>query len=105
MAERTRRLKVVWTQQAESQLQETLEYWINKNKSTKYANSLLLEVLSKSKKLETDPFLAPRTEFVEIRNLVVKDYSLFYKVLEIEIVILAFWDNRRNPDNLKNLLT
>jgi hypothetical protein len=35
------------------------------------------------------------------RLTVMHDYSLFYTVTEKYVYILAFWDNRQNPERLK----
>ena len=33
------------------------------------------------------------------------DFSLYYMVDEGSIVVLAFWDNRQDPDKLDQFLT
>ena len=44
------------------------------------------------------PELGKAVELSDYRVFIIDNYSLFYKVLETEIFIALFWDNRRSPD-------
>jgi len=50
--------------------------------------------------LESGNYLGKPTDFKDVRVSLVSHFSIFYKVLEKEIIIVGMWDNRRNPDDL-----
>ncbi|MFT6970792.1 MAG: hypothetical protein ACJAXX_001358, partial [Roseivirga sp.] len=49
------------------------------------------------------PFEYPETSFPEVRVAAMNHYSIFYKVADDSIIILAFWDNRQDPKKLLSL--
>jgi hypothetical protein len=44
------------------------------------------------------------TDFKDVKVASLGNFSIYYKVLEREIVITAFWDNRQDPETLLSLL-
>ncbi len=94
--------KVLWTSEAEQTFNQNILYleyewtevvienFINKAEesiSTIKANPLLFPVVSKKKGIH--------------KCLVVKQVSLYYKVVGKNIYLLTFWNNYQNPDRLK----
>jgi plasmid stabilization system protein ParE len=56
----------------------------------------------KEKEIAKNPRSGVKTEFEGILKIkILKYYSLFYRINNKTIEIVAFWDNRRNPDNLE----
>lgn len=49
--------KIKWTPEAEKLYFETLEYWINHNKSNNYSLKIIAEVERKEKLLSNNPFI------------------------------------------------
>ena len=94
--------QITWTQKAEKQLIQTLIYWNNRNKSNSYSKKLLKEVKKREIYLAENPNsgMAIGYELV-LKISVLRVFSLVYKLKEEQIIILAFWDNRRNPDHLE----
>jgi len=41
------------------------------------------------------------TSLKSIRMYIIKDYLMFYEILESRILILTIWDSRQNPVKLK----
>ena len=81
-----------------------LKYWIKRNKSDVYSKKLYKiiseELLKLSSKIEAKIFIPS----FEPDNLIIeKKYSIFYKVdwNKNQLQVVRFWDNRRNPKNLK----
>ncbi len=89
MAKRT----VKWTEKANFERKEILDYWINRNKSKTYSiklNKLFVEAVNKIARF---PTTGRKTDFDEnIRLKIVKDYLLFYEYDDIQLKILSVWD-------------
>ncbi len=92
--------KVVWTKNAEIQLQEILEFFTERNKSGQYSLRLFKEIKEKLKSAAQRPDLGIKTKLEQIRGLIIGDYILFYEILEDKILVLKVWDCRQNPDKL-----
>ncbi len=43
------------------------------------------------------------TKYPKVRLSALKHFSILYKVLESEIIVVAFWDNRQDPKLLLEL--
>tara|TARA_R100000789_G_C2987675_1_gene145211 strand:- start:106 stop:267 length:162 start_codon:yes stop_codon:yes gene_type:complete len=44
------------------------------------------------------------TDFKDVRVASLGNFSIYYKVLNKHIIIVAFWDNRQNPKELLTIL-
>jgi len=92
--------KIVWTQNAELQLQQILLFFIERNKSGLYSQKLYqkfkVELLNAAKK----PEIGIQTKLKQIRGLIVLDYILFYEIFEDKLMVLKVWDCRQNPNKI-----
>ena len=104
MVTEKKNLKIIWTRTAERQLFHVLEYWINKNKSPRYAEKLSDLVWNHTFFLSQNPYASTESNFPDIRRASLGPFSLFFKVYQNELLIMAFWDNRQDPEKLRNLL-
>lgn len=94
--------QIRWTKKPLLSLAETLAYWNIHNSSETYSLKLRIEVKKKEKEIAKNPRSGVKTEFEGILKIkILKYYSLFYRINNKTIEIIAFWDNRRNPDNLE----
>lgn len=93
--------RVIWSSSAEKDLQQILEYWIHRNKSTRYSKRLLSLFIDYSKLLQRKNNIGKPTDVLNVRQGVIGDFSMFYEVAPTEIYILRIWDNRQNPESLK----
>lgn len=88
--------KIVWTEKANLERKEILEYWINRNKSKKYSikrNKLFLESI---RLIAQFLAIGRKTDFDEnVRLKVVRDYLLFYEFDKRQIKVLSVWDARK----------
>ncbi|SEM12727.1 Plasmid stabilization system protein ParE [Chryseobacterium taichungense] len=92
---------LIWSHQAESDYIDILEYWMNHNKSNKYSTKLIDEVEKKEKLISKNPNIGSLSEIEGVRYILIdKNFSLYYRINDDVIEILAFWDNRRDPDSL-----
>lgn len=92
--------EVIWTKTSEIQLQEILEFFNKRNKSTLYSRKLYKKFRKELITVSKNPELGIKTKLDQIRGLIIEDYILFYEILEDRIIILRVWDCRQNPDNL-----
>lgn len=90
--------KVVWTQIAETELQEILEFFLNRNRSNAYSLKLYRKFTAELKLVAKNPGIGIKTKLPSIRGLIIEDYIIFYEILTDKIMVLQLWDCRQNPD-------
>jgi len=91
---------VVWTITASKQRQEILRYWTEKNGSTLYAAKLIKIVKIRIQTISRNPDAFKPTSFNDVRVSSMGHFSLYYKINETELIVVAFWDNRQDPKKL-----
>lgn len=95
---------VIWTRTADIQFVGVLEYWIKRNQSKTYSQKLVKLVTERTVQIAQQPFIYKKTDFKDIRVASLRNFSIYYKISEREIIITAFWDNRQDPKKLFQLL-
>lgn len=95
---------VVWTRTADIQLVGILEYWVKRNKSNLYSIKLVKLVAEKTQQIAKTPFIYKLTDYKDTRVATLKNYSIYYKVTNTQVLITAFWDNRQDPKKLLMIL-
>jgi plasmid stabilization system protein ParE len=94
--------RIIWSNQAETDYIDILKYWIEHNKSNKYSSKLMLEVEKKEKMISQNPYIGSPSEIKGVKYVLIdKNFSLYYRINEDVVEVLAFWDNRRNPENIR----
>lgn len=91
--------EIKWTTEAETLYLETLEYWINHNKSNAYALKIIEEVERKEKLLAHNPFIGAKIIEAkeEVRRvLVLENFSIHYRIQKKTIEIVSFWANKKD---------
>ncbi|MDO4881151.1 MAG: type II toxin-antitoxin system RelE/ParE family toxin [Capnocytophaga sp.] len=98
-------LTIVWLPKAKKQLFHILAFWIEKNKSATYSLKIEEEIRKMTNHLSVNPKIGQKVEYrEEVRRIIIlRHFSIFYKIIEEfeEIRIIAFWDNRNDPNKLK----
>jgi hypothetical protein len=100
MAER----EIVWTATADKQLQHTLDYWLDRNKSIEYPNKILLLLDEYIEHIANRPDAFRLTHHTTNRVCVMGTFSIYFKEINNVIYITCFWDNRQNPKRLRIVL-
>ena len=100
MAERN----VVWTKTADIQFVGILEYWVKRNKSSRYSQKLVRLVGQRTKQIAKSPFIYKSTDFNDVRVASLGNFSVYYKVTDKSIIVSAFWDNRQDSKKLLEIL-
>ena len=100
-------LKIIWSEFAETQLDEIYDYY-EKKVSTKVAKKLVRGIINEPKKLLKSPLIGQKEELLkqretEYRYLIFKNYKLIYSVDNQNgyIKIADVFDTRQNPIKLK----
>jgi plasmid stabilization system protein ParE len=96
MAKRT----IVWTDTAAKQRRQILKYWTERNQSTAFAEKLIEVTAKHLKVILKNPEAFKETEFDSLRESAMGHFSLYYKITETQIIVMAFWDNRQDPKKL-----
>ncbi len=95
--------RIIWSSQAVNDRKNILQYWNDRNKSNAYSIKLNRLFVEAVKLISEHPKIGKPTDFGNVRAKIVRDYILFFEEEEEQILILAIWDTRQNPDKL-NLL-
>jgi len=99
------RSKVIWTSFAKADFQETLDFYSKRNQNKIYSKKLLQRVRVLIQLLVRQPQLGAATEFEAVRAIGTSPFRIYYKVEEKRLVILLVWDARRNPEDLKEIIS
>ena len=97
-------VKIIWTNTATLQRRKILVYWNKRNKSTIYSKKLVTEITQRVNFLVNNPNIYIKTDFPNIRASTLGHYNIFYKITPDQLIVIAFWDNRRNPKTLSKIL-
>ncbi|MCZ2084047.1 MAG: type II toxin-antitoxin system RelE/ParE family toxin [Flavobacteriales bacterium] len=94
--------KVSWSVKASRELNEVYDYWTLNNNSNVYSEKILDETFRMINFLRLQSYIGEESRIKKIRRvLILENFSLFYKLMNDEIKVLSFFDNRRDPGNLK----
>ncbi|HBG69623.1 MAG: hypothetical protein A2W93_12545 [Bacteroidetes bacterium GWF2_43_63] len=93
--------KIIWSRRAFSELFKILEFFAERNKSKAYSAKLYKRINKELRLLIKHPDIGIKSDFENVRGLIVNDYILFYEYNDEIIMIHLIWDSRQNPENLK----
>ena len=96
--------KIKWTRTADLQYTGVLDFWLKRNKSSAYPRKLIELTSERLSQIARYPFIYQLSEYDNIRVTPLENFSIYYKVYNDLIIIVAFWDNRQNPDKLLDIL-
>lgn len=88
--------KIIWSTRAAKELQKILDYFNQRNKSTRYSIKLLNEIEGLTKNLSKNEMIGRLTSNKFTRVIPMKVYLIFYEVKQNYIEIVSFWDNRQD---------
>ena len=93
--------QIVWTQKANTERQDILQFWIDHNKSKVFSLKLDKLFITALRDLSKKPTIGRKTEFENVRVKIVREYLIFYEIVKRDIVVLSVWDGRRDKKNFK----
>ncbi|KUG12340.1 addiction module toxin RelE [Elizabethkingia sp. HvH-WGS333] len=93
--------KIIWTQKANLERRDILEYWIDRNKSKKFSIKLNKLIVGTIKQIAENPGIGRKTNLENVRVKIIRDYLLFYEFDENYSKVLTLWDGRRDENSLQ----
>ena len=76
--------KIVWAAKAKNNLEHTLEYWLNRNKSNSYPKKIVNDVIAKEDLLLANPFFFFLNNYKVIRRLLIlRNFHFFMHLKKI----------------------
>ncbi len=96
-------LSIKWSNRAVKEKSDILRYWVKHNGSETYSEKIETETDKAINLILENTLIGEKVKNRNnVRRLtVMRDYSIYYTVIEKYVYILAFWDNRQNPERLK----
>lgn len=88
--------KIIWSIRASKELRHILEYFNQRNKSTRYSLKLLNEIENLTRSLSKNESIGRLTSNKFTRVIPMKIYLIFYEINRGNIEIVSFWDNRQD---------
>jgi toxin YoeB len=90
--------RIIWSTRASKELKQVLEFYNQRNASTKYSLKILHEVDALLKTLSGNELIGRLTSNKFTRVIPMKNYLIFYEVNHDNIGIVSFWDNRQDKN-------
>lgn len=89
--------QIIWTERAQKERVELLNFWIKNNKSTVYSRKLN-ELIQRSLRIISNyPMIGKPTRIKNVRVKILSNYLIIYEVEPQKIIVLSIWDSRQNP--------
>lgn len=90
--------QIRWVREAIKEQVAIFEFWNQHNQSPTYSKKIYASLKRAEGRLKKNPFVGSETDHEGVKRiLVLKSFSLFYKVQGDVVYILSLWDNRRDP--------
>jgi toxin YoeB len=93
--------KIEWSGEAKKDLFDILNFYIERNGSTKYSIKLNNRFNKSLQLIAKYPNIGTETDFKSVRAFVTTDYQIIYEVFDQLILVIMLWDCRRNPEDKK----
>ena len=93
--------RIIWSNRAKIARLRILEYFAERNGNKTYSRKLYNKFNIAISKLNENHELGRKTDFENVRCLVVLDFGIFYRVIENDIEIITIWDFRRDPNTFQ----
>ena len=93
--------EILWTDLALEELSETVEY-LKREFSQKEIDNLGDEIERICSIISQNPNIFPHSDRLQTRKAVLlKFYTLYYRIMNDKIEIVSFFSNRQSPDKMK----
>jgi plasmid stabilization system protein ParE len=91
--------QVIWTKTSIAELENILQFYIDRNKSVKYSLWLFGEFEKRIEIISFYPKIGRKTDLSQFRIFPFKNFGIIYKETPETIFIESIWDFRQNPMN------
>jgi plasmid stabilization system protein ParE len=89
--------QIVWAANAQRERLEILQYWAERNGSTRYSEKLDGMFRAALRVIASHPKLGRPTNDPGVRLKAIGDHVLFYSYTITEVHVLSVWHLKRNP--------
>jgi toxin YoeB len=96
--------QIIWSQRAQDDRKQILEYWRQRNKSNTYSKKLDKRFREALNIIRDYPQIGKQTDDQKARIKIIKDYLLIYEETADSIFLLTIWDSRQDPKKLEKIL-
>lgn len=96
--------RVSWTAVALRQRSAILAYWTKRNGSRQYAKRIIEITGGVLKQIAKQPELYKSIDSKGIHSASIGHFSLYYSFDSLNLIVLAFWDNRQDPNRLLEII-
>ncbi|WP_296620201.1 type II toxin-antitoxin system RelE/ParE family toxin [Marivirga sp.] len=96
--------RVIWTHTARNQRKDILEFWYLRTGNKKYSRKISKYIKRKIKHLAKYSYLGKPTDYQNVRVISDGNFSIFYKLSDVNILIVSLWDNRQDPRKIEKYL-
>lgn len=91
--------EIIWTGAALTEMECILQFYIDRNRSTKYAIWILDEIEKRIELISLYPKIGRKTNINFFRLLPFNNFGIIYKESTEIIFIESIWDFHQNPIN------
>lgn len=91
---------IVWSETAAKQRRGIFQYWNKRNGSTNYSNRIRLLVNERVQLISKNPSSFLLTDYNENHVTVIEHFCIYFKIIQNQVLITAFWDSRQDPQKL-----
>ncbi len=93
--------KIIWSAEALMQYKKVLNFWKKHNQSSSYSLKIVRTTNIQLQHLLHNPRMGVVVSNAKgiRRILILRKFSIFYKLENNTIKISSFWDNRQKPNN------
>jgi toxin YoeB len=91
-------LNIQYTGRARKDQQEILQFFTQRNGTPEYSRKLAKHFRNTISLLAETELEGKSTDEPKVWQVIVLDYAIFYTIDSDRLIVLAIWDNRRNPD-------
>ena len=89
--------QVIWSTLAQDELQQILEFYIQRNGNSLFSTKLFLAIDKLVNQLPENNFLGRLSDNGFTRVIVKKEFLIFYEVYQEAILIVSVWGSRQDP--------
>ena len=93
-------MRVKWSGKARTELENTLDFWSEKNKSNTYSEKIAIETEKVQREIGEDPYFL--AQYIEDENVYQRiffkrKFILYYEIKDDTVIILRFRSTKQNP--------
>jgi toxin YoeB len=93
--------ELTWSAQSKIDLFEVMDFYRKRNGNATYSLKFHSRIEESLELCRTFAFIGKKTDFENVRAIIVDDFLIFYEVSDTEIMVLTIWNSRRTPNDLQ----